>query len=84
VDRPSRFYNPTTASRPQVHQADSPLIVIPHIDVFMDTAHEEEWKMMVETKKIIDPKIKVHSDLVARPRLCGHANRSTIEFEGTI
>ena len=44
--------------------------VIPHIDVFMDDGYtKEEWKMVVETKKILDPKIKLHRDLRARAGL---------------
>jgi aspartate-semialdehyde dehydrogenase len=42
--------------------------VIPHIDAFMeDGATKEEWKMMVETKKILDPAIKVHATCVRVP-----------------
>ncbi len=44
--------------------------VIPHIDVFMDDGYtKEEWKMVVETKKILDPKIKLHGHLRARAGL---------------
>src|SRR5260370_8898759 len=48
--------------------------VIPHIDVFMDDGStKEEWKMVVETKKILDPKIKVHATCVRVPTFIGHA-----------
>ena len=48
--------------------------VIPHIDVFMDDGStKEEWKMVVETKKILDPKIKVHATCVRVPVFIGHA-----------
>jgi aspartate-semialdehyde dehydrogenase len=48
--------------------------VIPHIDAFMDDGStKEEWKMVVETKKILDPKIKVHATCVRVPVFIGHA-----------
>ncbi len=48
--------------------------VIPHIDVFMeDGSTKEEWKMMVETKKILDPKIKLHATCVRVPVFIGHS-----------
>jgi len=56
--------------------------VIPHIDVFMDDGStKEEWKMVVETKKIVDPKIKVHATCVRVPVFVGHAEAVNIEFE---
>lgn len=56
--------------------------VIPHIDVFMDDgATKEEWKMMVETKKILDPKIKVHANCARVPTFIGHAEYINIETE---
>ena len=56
--------------------------VIPHIDVFMeDGATKEEWKMMVETKKILDPKIKVHATCVRVPTFVGHAEAINLELE---
>jgi aspartate-semialdehyde dehydrogenase len=59
--------------------------VIPHIDVFMeDGATKEEWKMMVETKKILDPAIKVHATCVRVPMFIGHAEAVNVEFEGPI
>ena len=54
--------------------------VIPHIDDFMeDGATKEEWKMMVETKKIIDPRIKVHANCARVPTFIGHAEYVNIE-----
>ena len=48
--------------------------VIPHIDVFMDDGFtKEEWKMVVETKKILDPKVKVQATCVRVPVFVGHA-----------
>jgi aspartate-semialdehyde dehydrogenase len=53
--------------------------VIPHIDVFLDSGEtKEEWKMVAETKKILDPKIKVTATCVRVPVFVGHsARRST-------
>ena len=59
--------------------------VIPHIDVFMeDGATKEEWKMMVETKKILDPKIKVHATCVRVPTFVGHAEAINLELESPL
>lgn len=59
--------------------------VIPQIDVFMDDrATKEEWKMVVETKKILDPKIKVHANCVRVPVFIGHALMVNVEFDGDI
>jgi aspartate-semialdehyde dehydrogenase len=59
--------------------------VIPHIDVFMDDGStKEEWKMVVETKKILDPKIKVNATCVRVPVFVGHSESINIEFERDI
>ena len=59
--------------------------VIPHIDVFMeDGATKEEWKMMAETKKILDPKIKLTATCVRVPVFVGHSEAVNIEFEKPI
>jgi aspartate-semialdehyde dehydrogenase len=59
--------------------------VIPHIDVFMDDGYtKEEWKMVVETKKILDPKIKLTATCVRVPVFVGHAEAVDIEFENPI
>jgi aspartate-semialdehyde dehydrogenase len=56
--------------------------VIPHIDSFMDSGEtKEEWKMVAETKKIVDPKIKVTATCVRVPVFVGHAEAINIEFE---
>jgi aspartate-semialdehyde dehydrogenase len=56
--------------------------VIPHIDSFLDDGStKEEWKMIVETKKILDPKIKVHATCVRVPVFVGHSESINIEFE---
>ena len=59
--------------------------VIPQIDVFMDDGGtKEEWKMVVETKKILDPKIKVTATCVRVPVFIGHSEAVNIEFENPI
>ena len=59
--------------------------VIPHIDVFLDDkSTKEEWKMVVETKKILDPKIKLTATCVRVPTFVGHAESVNIEFNKSI
>ena len=59
--------------------------VIPHIDVFLDDGStKEEWKMVVETKKILDPKIKVTATCVRVPVFVGHSESINIEFENEL
>ena len=59
--------------------------VIPHIDVFLDDGStKEEWKMVVETKKILDPAIKVQATCVRVPVFVGHSESLNIEFENEI
>jgi aspartate-semialdehyde dehydrogenase len=59
--------------------------VIPHIDVFMEDGYtKEEWKMMAETKKILDPKIKLTATCVRVPVFVGHSEAVNIEFENPI
>jgi len=59
--------------------------VIPHIDVFLDDGFtKEEWKLVVETKKILDPKIKVVATCVRVPVFIGHSEAVHIEFENPI
>ena len=59
--------------------------VIPHIDVFQDDGFtKEEWKMVVETKKILDPKIKLVATCVRVPVFVGHSEAVNIEFENPI
>lgn len=56
--------------------------VIPEIDVFMDDGEtKEEWKMTAETKKILDPAIKLTATCVRVPTFVGHAEAVNIEFE---
>ncbi|TVR82586.1 MAG: aspartate-semialdehyde dehydrogenase [Rhodospirillales bacterium] len=59
--------------------------VIPHIDRFMDDgATKEEWKMAVETRKILDPDIQVSATCVRVPVFIGHAEAVNVEFEQPI
>ena len=68
--------------RPVTFTKDIAFNVIPHIDVFMDDGStKEEWKMNVETKKILDPKIKLTATCVRVPVFVGHAEAVNIEFE---
>ena len=59
--------------------------VIPHIDVFMEDGYtKEEWKVLAETKKMLDPKIKVTCTAVRVPVFIGHSEAVNIEFENEI
>src|SRR5215510_472474 len=59
--------------------------VIPHIDVFMEDGYtKEEWKMVAETKKILDPKIKLSATCVRVPVFVSHSEAVNIEFEEPI
>jgi aspartate-semialdehyde dehydrogenase len=59
--------------------------LIPHIDVFMEDGFtKEEWKMTAETKKILDPKIKLTATCVRVPVFVGHSESVNIEFEEPI
>lgn len=71
--------------RPEVYQKQIAFNAIPHIDVFMDDGMtKEEWKMMAETKKILDPKIKVCANCVRIPVFIGHSEMVNVEFENEI
>ncbi len=59
--------------------------VIPQIDVFMEDGYtKEEWKMLAETKKMLDPKIRVSATCVRVPVFVGHSESLNIEFERPI
>jgi aspartate-semialdehyde dehydrogenase len=59
--------------------------VIPHIDVFMkDGATKEEWKMVVETQKMLDPDIAMSTTCVRVPVFVGHSEAVHIEFESAV
>ena len=67
---------------PEVYRKQIAFNVIPHIDSFMDDGMtKEEWKMMAETKKILDPAIKVCASCVRVPVFIGHSEMVNVEFE---
>ncbi|WP_370228645.1 aspartate-semialdehyde dehydrogenase, partial [Cognatishimia sp.] len=81
-DQTKAVYNPTSDVPPKVYTKEIAFNVIPHIDVFMeDGSTKEEWKMVAETKKIVDPKIKVTATCVRVPVFVGHSESINIEFE---
>ena len=70
---------------PVVFTKAIPFNVIPQIDVFLeDGATKEEWKMVVETRKILDPKIDVIATCVRVPVFVGHAEAVNVEFESAL
>ncbi|NRP13812.1 Aspartate-semialdehyde dehydrogenase 2 [Aliiroseovarius sp. xm-m-379] len=76
------MYVPGQEVEPSVYPKQIAFNVIPHIDVFMDSGDtKEEWKMIVETKKIVDPSIKVTATCVRVPVFVGHSESVNIEFE---
>ena len=75
-------YNPTVDVPPNKFQKEIAFNVIPQIDVFMeDGSTKEEWKMVAETKKIVDASIKVTATCVRVPVFVGHSEAVNIEFE---
>ncbi len=81
-DQTKSMYNPTDDKPPKQFTKQIAFNVIPHIDKFMDSGEtKEEWKMVAETKKIVDPKIKVTATCVRVPVFVGHSEAVNIEFE---
>jgi aspartate-semialdehyde dehydrogenase len=81
-DQTKSIYNPTDNKPPKKFTKQIAFNVIPHIDVFMeDGSTKEEWKMVAETKKIIDKSIKVTATCVRVPVFVGHSEAINIEFE---
>ena len=81
-DQTKGMYVPGQEKAPKVYPKQIAFNVIPHIDVFMEDGQtKEEWKMVVETKKIVDPSIKVTATCVRVPVFVGHAEAINIEFE---
>jgi aspartate-semialdehyde dehydrogenase len=75
----------TDAPEPKKFTKQIAFNCIPHIDVFMDSGDtKEEWKMNAETKKILDPKIKLTASCVRVPVFVGHSEAVNIEFENPI
>lgn len=76
------LYVPGQEVAPKVYPRQIAFNVIPHIDVFMEDGQtREEWKMAVETKKILDPAIKVTATCVRVPVFVGHSEAVNVEFE---
>ncbi len=81
-DQTKSIYNPVDEKPAKKFTKQIAFNVIPHIDVFMeDGSTKEEWKMVAETKKIIDPAIKVTATCVRVPVFVGHSEAINIEFE---
>jgi aspartate-semialdehyde dehydrogenase len=75
----------TTSPEPRKFTKQIAFNVIPHIDVFLDDGStKEEWKMVAETKKILDPKIKLTATCVRVPVFVGHSEAVNVEFEQPI
>src|SRR5512136_1567993 len=78
-------YVPGTDVEPKKFTKQIAFNCIPHIDVFMEDGYtKEEWKMMAETKKILDPKIKLSATCVRVPVFVGHSEAVNVEFEKPI
>ena len=70
---------------PNIYPKQIAFNVIPQVDKFMDDGMtKEEWKMVVETKKILDPSIKVCASCVRVPVFIGHSEMINVEFEREI
>ena len=73
------------SAEPQKFTKQIAFNVIPHIDKFLDDGStKEEWKMVVETKKILDSKIKLSATCVRVPVFVGHSEAVNIEFENEL
>ncbi|SEM62540.1 aspartate-semialdehyde dehydrogenase [Gemmobacter aquatilis] len=79
------MYVPGQEVAPKVYPKQIAFNVIPHIDVFLDDGStKEEWKMVAETKKILDKNIKLTATCVRVPVFVGHSEAINIEFEDPI
>jgi aspartate-semialdehyde dehydrogenase len=79
------IYVPGQEVEPKVYPKQIAFNVIPQIDSFMeDGSTREEWKMVAETKKILDPSIKVTATCVRVPVFVGHSEAINVEFEDPI
>ncbi len=75
-------YVPGKAYKPKKFTREIAFNCIPHIDVFMEDGYtKEEWKMLAETKKILDPRIKLTATCVRVPVFVGHSESVNIELE---
>jgi aspartate-semialdehyde dehydrogenase len=81
-DQTKGIYVPGQEVAPKKFTKQIAFNVIPHIDVFLDDGStKEEWKMVAETKKILDKSIKVTATCVRVPVFVGHSEAINIEFE---
>ena len=81
-DQTKGLYVPGSEVQPSVYPKQIAFNLIPQIDVFMDDGQtKEEWKMVVELKKILDPTIKLTATCVRVPVFVGHSEAVNIEFE---
>ena len=81
-DQTKGLYVPGQEVAPKTFPKQIAFNVIPHIDVFLDDGStREEWKMVAETKKILDKNIKVTATCVRVPVFVGHSESINIEFE---
>jgi len=84
-DQTKGMYVPGQEVAPKKFSKQIAFNVIPHIDVFLDDGStKEEWKMVAETKKILDPAIKVTATCVRVPVFVGHSEAINIEFEDSL
>ena len=76
------IYVPGQEVAPKIYPKQIAFNVIPHIDAFLDDGQtKEEWKMVAETKKILDKKIKLSATCVRVPVFVGHSESVNVEFE---
>jgi aspartate-semialdehyde dehydrogenase len=81
-DQTKGMFVPGQEVEPSVYPKQIAFNCIPQIDVFMDSGDtKEEWKMVTETKKIVDPKIKVTATCVRVPVFVSHSESINVEFE---
>ncbi len=81
-DQTKSIYNPVDDKPPSKFTKQIAFNVIPHIDKFMDSGDtKEEWKMVAETKKILDTSIKVTATCVRVPVFVGHSEALNVEFK---
>ncbi|MDE0697330.1 MAG: aspartate-semialdehyde dehydrogenase [Boseongicola sp.] len=81
-DQTKAIYNPVSDIEVNKFQKQIAFNVIPHIDVFMeDGSTKEEWKMVAETKKIVDPSIMLTATCVRVPVFVGHSEAVNVETE---
>lgn len=81
----TRHFYMNDAANPEIFPKQISFNVIPQIDKFMeDDQTKEEWKMVVETQKILDPSIRVCANCVRVPVFIGHSEMINVEFESPV